>query len=183
MDAALQLLSTVGHGALLVLVLAAQVAGALMLFVGLPGTWITLAAIAAYGALTGFHAVSVTLVLALLVLAVLGEVLEFGASAIGAQRFGASRGGVIGAVVGVFPGVVLGTMLLPIIGTVVGAFAGAFLGAFLWELSQHRPPNEAIRAGLGAMLGRTGAVIAKLLVALTMSGTFVAALLQAPPAA
>ncbi len=180
MAATLELLTALGFAALLILVVIVQVAGILMLFVSLPGTWVSLASIVLYGVLTGFESYGLTLILALVVLAVLGEVLEFLASAIGAQRFGASRGGVIGAIVGVFPGVIVGTMLLPVVGTIVGAFAGAFLGASLWELSQRRTPNEALRAGLGAMLGRTGAVIAKLLIALTMSGTFIAALLRTP---
>ena len=178
MDAALQFFASLGHAALLILVLIAQVAGALMLFIGLPGTWVSLASIMLYGVLTGFESYGFTLILALVVLAVLGEVLEFLATAVGAQRFGASRGGIIAAILGVFPGVIIGSMLLPIIGTVVGAFAGAFLGAYLWELSQRRSRQEAVRAGLGAMLGRTGAVVAKLLVAITMSGTFIAALLR-----
>lgn len=177
MDAVLEFLAGVGHVVLLVFVFAVQAAGALSLFVALPGTWIILGSIVLYGAVTGFASFGWGLILALTALAVLGEVLEFFASAVGAQRYGASRGGIICAVVGVIPGVIVGSMMLPIIGTLVGAFAGAFLGAVAWELGQRRPREEAIRAGLGALLGRTGALVIKLLIAVTMSGAFIAALL------
>ena len=185
METFLQVLGTVGQATLLILVLVIQVGGMLLLLVNLPGTWVVLATIVVYGLVTGFAAYGWPFIIALAVLGVLGEVLEFLASAVGAQRFGASRGGVIGAVVGVFPGVILGSLLVPIplLGTVIGAFAGAFLGAFLWELSQKRPWDEAFRAGLGAMLGRTGAVIAKLVIAIAMSGAFLAALLTGGPPA
>lgn len=172
-------LAALAHGSLLVLVVIIQLAGIAMLLVGLPGTWVVLGSVIVYGLLTGWEAVGLTLVLALLILAVLGEVLEFFASAVGARRFGASKGATVTAIVAVIPGAILGSMVLPIIGTIVGALAGAFLGASLWELAHQRPGPDAWRAGFGALLGRSGAVVAKVLIALTMSGTFLVSLFRA----
>lgn len=171
-------IGAIGHGLLLVLILTVHAGGVALLLVNGPGTWVVLGSVIVYGLLTGWQAVGVELILALLVLAIFGEVIEFFASAVGASRFGASRGGSICALIGVFPGVIVGSLLFPVIGTIVGAFVGAFLGAFLWELGQRRPAPEAWRAGIGAFVGRTGALVAKVLIALTMSGAFIVALIM-----
>jgi len=161
----------------LLIVFVVQVSGILMLLISLPGTWVILASVVLYALITGFGVVGWKLITLLLVLAILGEVLEFVASAVGAQRYGASTGGSVCAIIGVLPGAIIGSALVPVIGTVVGALAGAFAGAYFYELSRKRAPDEALRAGWGALLGRSGSIVLKVVIAFAMSGAFIVALL------
>ncbi len=101
-------------------------------------------------------------------LAVLGEVIEFAASALGAKKSGSSRRGLIGALIGGVVGVFLFTPLLffiPLIGSLVGAALGAFAGAFLGELSAERATLKgSVRPATGAAIGRMAGTTGKLAV-------------------
>jgi uncharacterized protein YqgC (DUF456 family) len=59
----------------------------------LPGLWLMLASTAAYAALTHWRYIGFKTVVALLVLAVMGEVVELAFSASGARQSGAGRRG------------------------------------------------------------------------------------------
>jgi uncharacterized protein YqgC (DUF456 family) len=107
------------------------------------------------------------------VAALLGEVIEAVSSAVGARKYGSSRGGMIAAIVGSIVGLIIGSGIVPIVGSLVGAFAGAFLGAFLYEYTRLNDPRQAFRSGLGALLGRTAAVVAKEAIGLVMVGAIV----------
>ena len=90
-------------------------------------------------------------------LAALGEVLEFVAAAIGLEKGGGSRRGLIGALLGALLGVFLTPLFafVPFLGVFLGVLLGTFLGAFLGELShERRTVNAALRPALWAMLGR-----------------------------
>lgn len=98
-------------------------------------------------------------------LAALTYVVDFAATALGAQRYGASPRAVIGAVVGGL----LGLFFFPF-----GLVLGPFLGALLAELSQRKDLEAAQRAGFGAALGFLLGSVAKLAIAFTMIGLFAA---------
>ena len=70
-----------------------------------------------------------------IVLALIGELLEFSLTAKYTRKYGGSRraswGAIIGGMIGAFIGVPV-----PIVGPVLGAFAGAFVGAFVGEYSR-----------------------------------------------
>ena len=101
-------------------------------------------------------------VIACLLLAGLGEILEWVGGIAGAATGGASRRGLVGALIGGILGGILGaivlTPLIPIAlaGLLVGAVAGTFLGALIGELSAPRSPTvkESLRPAAGAALGR-----------------------------
>ncbi len=97
-------------------------------------------------------------------LALLTYVLDFAATAFGAQRFGASGRAIVGATVGGIVGLFFG---LP------GVLVGPFVGAVAGELSAQRSLREAGLAGLGATLGLAIGAAAKLAVAISMVGIFV----------
>lgn len=135
----------------------------------LPG--IPLAALGAVLAawIRGFETVGVAPLVWVAVLAVFAQLLDLAAAAVGARVYGARRagfwGGVIGSLVGLF--------WFPPFGFLLGALVGA-VGA---ELITGRPPNEALRAGIGAFAGSVGGVVAKFLITVAMAVVMVPALL------
>ncbi len=143
-----------------------------LVVVGLPGAWILIAAAIATdllqtmwlpaGAPLTFH--PITIGVAVLVAAI-GELLEFALSAAGAKRFGASRAGMIGSIIGGVLGALVGTCALPmpVAGTIAGALVGTATGAVLGEMrSGKRTWRESIRPATGAVIGRLLGTIAKL---------------------
>jgi len=137
-------------------------AGLAINMLGLFGNWIILLALIIVWVGTGFIHFGWMGIGIFVVLAILGEVFEAGASAIGAQRFGGTKGTMVAAVVGAIGGGVLGTPVLPIIGTLLGAIVGAFVAAALYEVIQsEKPLGQAIYTGFGAALGKVGGILAK----------------------
>jgi uncharacterized protein YqgC (DUF456 family) len=129
--------------------------------VGLPGLWLMVVGLIAYGWLTEFRSVGAPVVAIVVALALVGEVLEtwlgfrFARRHGGSSRsgFGALLGGLVGAIVGV---------PVPIVGSVIGAFIGAFVGAALAEYTLTRRTQVAASAGWGAVLGRAAAAAVKI---------------------
>ena len=142
--------------ALLVL---AQVAGLLLVPLGLPGTWLQVVAIGAYAYATDWRLGWWIFAIAL-VLAAVAEVVEFVMGGRFARKYGGSRraawGAILGGLVGAFMGVPV-----PVIGSVIGAFVGAFVGAALLEMTAGSEARSALRVGWGAFLGRLAAVAMK----------------------
>ena len=98
----------------------------------------------------------------LIVLGLIGEGIEFGASVWGAKKYGGTSKGNIGAVIGAILGSIFLAPFLLGLGALVGAFAGAYAGCFLMEKLQGRTTVEAKKAALGAMWGKVFGVVAKL---------------------
>jgi uncharacterized protein YqgC (DUF456 family) len=111
-------------------------------------------------------------VVAMAVLAVIGEVIEFTLTAKYTKKYGgssrASWGAIIGGMVGAFMGVPV-----PIIGSVIGAFIGAFVGAFVAELSRGTSGTGATRVATGALIGRALASATKVGIGVAMSAWIV----------
>jgi len=143
----------------------------LLLVVGLPGAWLTIALAVFVDLLDGLWlpdaerpTFSIGILAVAATLAALGELVEFAASALGAQRMGASRRGILGALLGSLVGAVAGTVLLPIpvIGTLAGAIAGSFLGAVAGETSAGRSVEGSMRPATGAAIGRVLGTLGKI---------------------
>jgi uncharacterized protein YqgC (DUF456 family) len=153
-------------------------AGLLLIPLGLPGLWIMVGGILAYGALTDFVTVGIGTIGLVLGLALAGEIFETVIGFRTTRRYGGSRrsgwgalrGGVVGAVVGV---------PVPLIGSVIGAFAGSFAGAALFELTASRRVDAAVSAGWGAVLGRAIAAALKIALGLVIAVVGVFAVLRA----
>ena len=146
--------------------------------VSMPGNWLIVVVTAIYAYFfpeavssgVGIYGIGI-----LVVLAILGEVLEFVAGAAIAGKQGASRRAMALAVVGTMAGSVLGAIftlpipiLGPILGAVFGGAAGAFAGAWLGELWKGKSLDQGMRVGTGAMVGRLLGTSGKLLVGATM---------------
>lgn len=168
------------------LLVLAYVAGWLLTLFGLPGTWLMVVCAAAYAWLVnadGRLATGWTTVLALLVLALVGELFETFFGAAGARQAGASRRAMLLAVVGSIAGAIVGAgagLPIPVVGSVVGAILGAALGAFLGALAgevwKGRALEHGWRVGEAAFKGRLVGTLAKLAVATVMLAVGLAAL-------
>ncbi len=157
--------------------------GFLAVLVGLPGTILILVASVVYSACTGFEMIPWWMLLILLGLTVTAEVADSILSAIGAKRYGTSTkgqltaiaGGVIGAIIGGSASPLLGaiglaggpvaSVALVLGGPIVGSFLGGFGGAWLYEVWAGRGSDDAVRAGWGAIVGRTIGVLLKCAIA------------------
>jgi len=123
----------------------------------LPGNWlivITTVFFAWWQAERDMFSIAVLVVIVLL--AVLGEIIEFTAGFLGVKTAGGSRRASIAAVVGAITGAILATFLipLPIIGTLLGACGGACIGAGLVELGSGRERKASVVSGISAGLAQ-----------------------------
>jgi len=159
------------------LLLVLSLAGLAMIPLGLPGLWVMVTGILAYGWLTGFHAVGVVTIALVLALAFLGEIIEYWIGFRYAKRYGGSTRSGWGALLGGVVGAVIGVPVA-IIGSVIGAFIGSFVGAALFEYSSSRTTGTAVRAGWGAVLGRAAAAAAKIALGVVIAVLCVVAVLR-----
>lgn len=110
-----------------------------------------------------FQQVSWITLLVLGLLTALSFVIDLMATALGAQRVGATKLAVVGAALGTLGGLFLG---LP--GLVLGPFVGAVAG----ELISHGKMQQATRAGVATWIGLLFGTLAKLALVFTMLGVF-----------
>jgi uncharacterized protein YqgC (DUF456 family) len=120
--------------------------------IGLPGTWVMLAAGVGYSILVPnsigwFTMVGVT------VIAVIAEIFEFTLAGKYARKYGGSRRASWGAIIGGTVGAIVGVPV-PIIGSIIGAFVGAFLGALVFEYSRGSSAQASTKVATGALIGR-----------------------------
>lgn len=133
----------------------------------LPGTVLVLAGVVLGAWIDDFARVGVGTVWLVGALAVLAWLVEWAASLLGAQRAGASRLALLGAAIGTVLGLALG-----LIGVLFMPLLGAAVGEFLARRDQQR----ALKVGLATWLGLLAGMLAKVVLAFTMVGVFIAAL-------
>jgi uncharacterized protein YqgC (DUF456 family) len=162
------------------LLVAACAAAWLLNLVTLPGNWIVVGAAAVFTALMPAghgRGVTWTTIAVLLVLAVIGEIIEFAAGAAGAAKEGASRRAIVLSMVGAMLGSILGIavgapipipVIAPLIMAIFGGAAGAFAGAYLGEAWKGRGKPERTAAGRGAFFGRIWGTVGKFTVGAIM---------------
>lgn len=153
---------------------------------GLPGNWLMVVATAVYVVLTPAQlptALGWGTVVILLVLALLGEIVEFVAGALGVTRAGGSRRGALMALVGSFLGGLVGMVIgipIPLIGPILAAllFAGlgAMAGAALGEVSLGRDLKTSWQIAQLAFWGRLAGTVGKVILGAVMLVVVVAAL-------
>jgi len=143
----------------------AGLAGALLTIATLPGTWIVIALAFLAEWLSPAPVYSPWTFGVVIVLALLGEGIEFLASGAGAASAGGSKRAAALGVLGGIVGAILGTIFLPflpIIGTILGAVVGAGVGAGLGEsMKEGRTRGDVWNVGTGAARGRAIAIVVK----------------------
>lgn len=135
--------------------------GLVLIPLGLAGTFVMVGAALVFGLATGFDQITLRFLIVLLGLALLGEGIESLLGVFMARRYGASKWGMWGAFLGGITGAILGTPV-PVVGNLVGALIGVFAGAFALEWLGHGKSDSSLRAGWGALVGRTLASAIKL---------------------
>jgi uncharacterized protein YqgC (DUF456 family) len=150
------------------LILAGVIILSLILIVlGLPGLWIMIASAVVYNMVVPGDPIGWISLVAVAVLALIAELLEFTLTARYARKYGGSRragwgaiiGGIIGAMVG-FP--------VPIIGPIIGAFVGSFCGALIAEITGGSSAGDATRVAKGALIGRVMSTVLKIGIGFTI---------------
>lgn len=156
-------------GLLAVAAVAVMALALLLIPLGIPGLWIMVGIVAA-GLAAG--QVSLGVFLFLLGLAIAAELAEWVSVDRLGRRYGGSARTFWGALLGGAIGVVVGTPV-PVVGSLIGAFVGTLVGGALATWIETRRIGGSLRAGWGALLGRTVAVGVKVfagLVTLVLGG-------------
>jgi uncharacterized protein YqgC (DUF456 family) len=153
--------------------------------IGLPGNWM-IVAISLIWMLFGpaNYRFSWIVVLILVLLALVGEAIEFGASVLGTRKLGGSGRGatlsVVGSMIGGIIGAIFGIPVpIPLVGILVGsllfAAAGAWIGATIGEKWVGKPMKESVQIGGAAFVGRLMGTLGKLVVGSSMVALAIAA--------
>lgn len=155
--------------------------------IGMPGNWFIIGASLLWmwlGPNETPYGIGWWQIFALVALAALGEILEFGASVAGTSKLGGSKVGatasLIGSVVGGIAGAVFG-LPIPVIGWIIGsiffACLGAMIGATIGERWVGKPMKSSLKIGgaafAGRMLGTVGKItLGSVMAAISVLGLF-----------
>ena len=151
------------------LILACVIILSLILIVlGLPGLWIMVASAVAYNMIVPGDAIGWFTLLAVAVLALVAELLEFSLTGRYARKYGGSRRASWGAILGGMVGAMIG-FPVPVIGPIIGAFVGSFCGALFAELTGGTSAGDATRVAKGALIGRVVSTMLKIGIGFTIA--------------
>ena len=142
---------------------------------GLPGTWLILAAGIGYSILVPNSIGTVTLV-AIGAIAIVAEVIEFTLAGTYARKYGGSRRASWGAIIGGTVGAIVGVPI-PIVGPIIGGFIGAFAGALVFEYTKGGDAQVSTRVAWGALVGKAVAAAMKVAAGFAMTAWLVIAAL------
>lgn len=133
---------------------------------GLPGTWLMILTAAAVDMwLVDEVMFGWPVLLIAILLATLGEILEFYLGAAGSRAAGGSRRAAALAIAGGIVGAIAGTAFpVPVLGTLIGASLGAFVGSLLGDFWAGRAILQSVDAGREAAAGRFWGTVAKMAV-------------------
>ena len=169
-DNVLQILGVMGKGIGYIFLYMGFMGALACHVVSLPGNWIIFILMVIYALITKFAILGWWTLGGCLILAVIGEVIEFYSGMWGAGKFGASRGAKWAALLGGIVGAVIGGGFF-LIGAVIGAFAGTFAGAFIVEyIREQKSGDDSFKVGFGAMVGRIAGMVSKIIIGLMMIG-------------
>lgn len=129
----------------------------------LPGAPLILAAALVYAVATDWTPIGVGRLLILAGLGALAYALDWIAGAWGTRTLGGSWWAVAGALLGTLVGLFFGPL---------GLLLGPLVGAVVAELARTRRLRESVKSGVGAVIGVLAGAVAKLGVALAMTGLF-----------
>jgi uncharacterized protein YqgC (DUF456 family) len=133
-----------------IIAIAAMVGALLITPLGAPGL---LLMVVVLGICTWLGYVSVGVLAACVVVALIAEGLEFVIMKKLTGRYGGSRRAFWGALAGGFIGVIIGAPV-PIIGSMIAGFIGTFAGAAIVTWLELRDMGQAGRVGWGVLIGR-----------------------------
>lgn len=136
---------------------------------GLPGNFLLVVLTLVLAVWDQFQQLSWGFVGAMALAWLIGEGIEFFASAIGAKQANASRPAIIAAYIGAFVGMIIGTVFSPVIGTLIGSLLGAFCAGYGIEYRQTGSGGQAKTVALYVVLGQLLGLVFKLALGLAMA--------------
>lgn len=120
----------------------------------LPGPPLSFVGLLLYALIKNFSPpLTPPLMIVLLIITIGVTLIDYFLPLIGAKRYGTSKWGVLGAI----GGMIIGTFFSPF-----GLILGAFIGAVLVEWFVSRNDRQALKAGLGVMVGTLLGMVLKL---------------------
>jgi uncharacterized protein len=133
-------------------------------FFSLPGNWLMIITTILF-ALWQKNIFSIYTIIAAVILAIIGEILEFVAGAAGTKAAGGGKKAMAAAIIGAIIGAIAGTMIIPIpiIGTLLGSAIGAALAVLIVERGAGKEFNASFKAAAGAGMGRILGMSAKII--------------------
>lgn len=129
---------------------------------GVPLLWVALLILAW---VSDFTVLSGTVIVITGVLMLIAQGVDYVAGTLGAKAMGATTRGTMGA----FVGVIVGLFTLGPVGIIVGPFVGALFA----ELMAGRTERQALRAGMGTLVGFLGGTFIQMLFGMVLIGYFV----------
>jgi uncharacterized protein len=155
--------------ALWILAILLMIVGALgIVLPALPGVPLIYAGMVLAASIDDFQRIGWITLTVLGLLTLIGFIVDFAASAMGAKRVGASARAVWGAVIGTVVGLFFG---------IPGLILGPFIGAVIGEITMHGKVGTAGRVGLATWIGLLFGTLFKLAIAFSMLGIFLFAYL------
>lgn len=145
-----------------------SLAGVLLIIAGVPGTLFILAGSFIYALLTKFASLDWKMLAVLLLMSIFAETADNIMSMLGAKKAGASGPSSWAVLAGSIAGAVIGGMFFPLAGSLIGAFAGGASAPIIMEYLRRRNLQSAVKAGMGALAGRMGGILIKILISLAM---------------
>lgn len=130
----------------------------------IPGIPVIFLAIGAYGWYEGFQVVTPRFLVFMGTLTVLSVVVDYLSGTLGAKWSGSGRAGVWGA----FIGMVAGVFFFPPLGILLGPLLGAIIGEYI----NKKDMSQAIKAGLGTVVGLFSGIVFKVILAAIMIISF-----------
>jgi uncharacterized protein YqgC (DUF456 family) len=139
----------------------------ILIVLGMPGLWIMVASAVTYNLVVPGDPIGWFTLVAVAVLALVAELLEFTMTGRFARKYGGSRRAGWGAIIGSLIGAIVGVPV-PIVGPVIGAFVGSFLGALFAELTGGSSAGASTRVATGALVGRVVSTVLKIGIGFTI---------------
>jgi uncharacterized protein YqgC (DUF456 family) len=139
----------------------------ILIVLGMPGLWIMVASAVSYNLVVPGDPIGWFTLIAVAVLALVAELLEFTMTGRYARKYGGSRRAGWGAIIGSIVGAMVGVPV-PIVGPIIGAFVGSFLGALVAELTGGSSPGASTRVATGALIGRVVSTVLKIGIGFTI---------------
>jgi uncharacterized protein YqgC (DUF456 family) len=139
----------------------------ILIVLGMPGLWIMVASAVTYNLVVPGDPIGWFTLVAVAVLALVAELLEFTMTGRYARKYGGSRRAGWGAIIGSIVGAMVG-FPVPIVGPIIGAFVGSFLGALVAELTGGASAGASTRVATGALIGRVVSTVLKIGIGFTI---------------
>ena len=141
----------------------------LLNLVTLPGNWAMVALVIVWELFYPGSSLGAMFFALFVGLAIIGELVEFGAQIYGSKKYGSSKTSTAAGVIGAIVGAIFGAPFMFGVGAIFGALFGAWGGCYLSERLIRRQPSEiAFRAAQGAMVGKFFGMVIKFGIGMAM---------------